>query len=219
MTDRLAELRRVIESASEASVVRNALTDAAALDVKTWKADEWAEWLGFLLDVVAPGWLSCFVASERTSYFDVFFVRCPPMDGLTAVHTYLSREAVSGEGLAPLIEIVVTRVPALIRVASQQPSSLWHLTLAALFSLPERLANRTKRVPQYLHPKCALFFDSVLCVSSGCSYFAQSVVLQALTLGGERQPFPSLVGALLGQAARLGHSGTFAFEKLRNPFL
>lgn len=171
MGEALVDIRRRIENATEAAAVKSALTDAASLDASCWKPGETLGWLTFLLEIVLPGWLSCFTIAERECIFDVFFIRAPPQDALSALHGYLCREGVSAEGLNPLIEIMTRRVPALICHAagsSLASTSLWQMTLTSLFSLPERLANRTTRLPESLHPKyansCASYSSLVLMI-------------------------------------------------------
>lgn len=159
-----AELQRRIERAGDADTVRAALAEAiAALDVaglaprgEGGGAAVSGEWLAFVLDVVVPQWAACFTGAERARLVDAFFARAEAQEALTALHAHVARPTAHAEGLQPIAELLVRRVPELIRAAAASPSpSLWPLTLSALLSLPERLANRRARLTPALHPTSA----------------------------------------------------------------
>lgn len=213
-----AELQRRIERAGDADAVRAALAEAiAGVDVAALAqrgegggAAVSGEWLAFVLDVVVPQWAACFTGAERERLVDAFFARAEAQEALAALHAHVARPGAHAEGLQPIAELLVRRVPELIRAAAASPSAaLWPLTLTALLSLPERLANRGARLTPALHPTSAPRASSVAhaLAHSACSAFADAVAAQAVALAAAPAPAPALVAALLAHIARLGHGG------------
>ena len=159
-----AELQQRIERAGDADAVRAALAEAiAGVDVAALAqrgegggAAVSGEWLAFVLDVVVPQWAACFTGAERERLVDAFFARAEAQEALAALHAHVARPGAHAEGLQPIAELLVRRVPELLRAAAASASTaLWPLTLTALLSLPERLANRGARLTPALHPTSA----------------------------------------------------------------